>query len=263
MKNLFLLTVLVVTASALPSDLPTFMSKTYLGGRIVGGRATPIEEAPYQVSIRVFGGFHCGGSIISNEWILTAAHCAYYDSYFYEVSTGSDTAYGGDAYKVSEIYIHKNYSVSAKGVPKHDIALMRLEKPIEINERQKPVTLFEKDEEAQVGTYAMISGYGRTETGLLSTSLRSVIVPVISKEECFDAYIPYYGGIGENQICASYPNGGKDACAGDSGGPMTIDGRLAGIVSWGRGCAVAGNPGVYTEVSKYRDWIAKTSGLDL
>ena len=104
------------------------------------------------------------------------------------------------------------------------------------------------------GVKSVITGWGNTGRGS-PVQLQTVTVPIITKDLCNDAY-KRYGGIPEGQICAAYYGvGGKDACQGDSGGPLAIDGRLAGIVSWGNGCAQAYYPGAYTEVAAYRQWI--------
>ncbi|KAK2577965.1 hypothetical protein KPH14_012265 [Odynerus spinipes] len=262
MKNLFVLAVLVMAASALPSNLPNWRDNIYPTGRIINGEDTTISQVPYQASIELFGKHNCGGSIISSEWILTAGHCASWPASYYGVRTGSDTSgNGGKLHSVAGVYRHEGYTTTIKGVPKNDIALFRLQAPIELNEKQQPVILYDKDEEVETGSYAVITGYGITETGKISIILKTVSVPIMDRQTCFNAYTRF-GGIQEHQICAAYPEGGKDACAGDSGGPLTIRGRQAGIVSWGNGCAVKGNPGVYTEVSKYRDWITKTTGLN-
>ncbi|KAF7397924.1 hypothetical protein HZH68_009146 [Vespula germanica] len=264
MKNLFVvINILVVAVSAVPSDLPRIMGRIFPEGRIIGGENTKIIEAPYQVSILNLGSHYCGGSIINNEWILTAGHCAGKPLSHYSVRTGSDkSTSGGNVHIVSGIYRHENFSSTPKGVPLNDIALLHLSKPIEENETQKSITLFSRDEKVEAGSIAIITGWGKTGHGI-PEFLQTVTIPIIEKVDCYEAYEKLFGGIGENQICAAYPQGGKDACQGDSGGPLTINGRQAGIVSWGNGCALKGYPGVYTEISKYHDWITKITNLEL
>lgn len=115
--------------------------------------------------------------------------------------------------------------------------------------------MFNASEESVPGVEATISGWGAIhQSGPTSEKLQIVHVPLVAKAKCNDAYSSL-GGVPAGQICAAYPEGGKDACQGDSGGPLTIDGRLAGIVSWGNGCAKKGYPGVYTEVAAFREWI--------
>ncbi|KAI4497504.1 hypothetical protein M0802_007515 [Mischocyttarus mexicanus] len=244
------------------NDLPRITGRIFPEGRIIGGKDTNITEAPYQVSIQLKGSHYCGGSIINKEWILTAGHCAEQLLFFYKVRIGSDRSYsGGKIHSISEMYLHEDFKYNSFNVPVHDIALLRLSQPIEENEKQKIVTLFSKDENVKAGSYAIITGWGQTKYGNPKI-LQTVTVPVVDKNDCNEAYSEF-GGIQINQMCAAYPNGGKDSCQGDSGGPLIVNGRQAGIVSWGNGCALEGYPGVYTEVSKYHDWIFKIINLEL
>lgn len=156
---------------------------------------------------------------------------------------------------MAEIIKHEKFSTNIYGVPQNDVALIRLADPFELDEKRQPISLFEAKEESVPGVKATITGWGVTyQGGTTSDKLQIVNIPVVSKAECNDAYTSF-GGVPAGQICAAYPQGGKDACQGDSGGPLAIDGRLAGIVSWGNGCAKKGYPGVYTEIAAYRDWI--------
>ncbi|XP_057341819.1 polyserase-2-like [Microplitis mediator] len=225
-------------------------------GRIVGGKPTDIKEVPHQVSLQVYGFAFCGGTIVAEDWVLTAAHCAVYSASAIEVRAGTATkGSGGTLHGVSKIIVHENFKTNRYGIPINDVALMKLSKPFDVDEFRQPIDLFKYQEEAAEGIHSTITGWGATvEGGSTPDVLNTVDVPIISKTECHDAYLSF-GGLPEGQICAAYPEGGKDACQGDSGGPLTIEGRLAGIVSWGNGCARPGYPGVYTEVASFRDWI--------
>ncbi|XP_066581977.1 transmembrane protease serine 9-like [Prorops nasuta] len=250
--KVFLVTVVALIASAVgyPKNIPK--EELLVTGRIVGGEATTIEKHPHQVNIELYRKHYCGGSIISPEWILTAAHCAQRKVENYRIRSGTTehTVAGfGTLRNVVEIIVHANFSLNENDTPINDIALMRVEKPYEYNDKQKAIGLFNAEEEVKSGTVATITGWGSR-----SVYLQQVLVPVVSHEECNKDYEDK-GGIPEGEICAAYPEGGKDACQGDSGGPMTVEGRLAGIVSWGRGCGERGYPGVYTKVAAYRDWI--------
>jgi secreted trypsin-like serine protease len=101
------------------------------------------------------------------------------------------------------------------------------------------------------GTEATVLGWGRTAEGANpSPALRQVQVPIETDAECARSVPEYRPGA---MVCAGYPRGGKDACEGDSGGPMVVGGRLVGVVSYGRGCARPGQPGIYTRLAGYRD----------
>lgn len=165
---------------------------------------------------------------------------------------------GGAVHRVTEVIVHEGYKVHDNGILENDVAILKLKTPIDFSKSAQPIPLFNRDEEAPGGALSTVSGWGKLETsGTISVVLHTVDVPIVSKVECNEAYGPEFNGIPYGQICAAFPEGGKDTCQGDSGGPLVIKGRQAGIVSWGYGCAVKGYPGVYTEVASYRDWISK------
>lgn len=225
-------------------------------GRIVGGDDAEIEDVPYQVSLSLWGYLYCGGSIISENWVVTAAHCATQSPSRYTIRAGSNRAtLNGSTHKVDKIISHENYG----NVQGFDIALMHVTNPFKFNEKRKPIPLFEQNEEAVAGSIAVISGWGDDYPKGVNI-LQRAKVPIISKRKCHENYLDM-GGIPDNEICAGYSHGGTDSCQGDSGGPLAINGRLAGITSWGRGCAQAKYPGVYTEVAAHRSWIKSITGV--
>jgi len=161
------------------------------------------------------------------------------------------------AVAVEKIRIHEKYA----GV-ENDIALMKLSQLLDMsNNYIEGVCLPKRNQDFGEGTPSLVSGWGKLkESGPLSETLQVVVVPIMSDQTCAKYY---KGQIEDTMICAGLAEGGKDACQGDSGGPHIVfqDGRalLVGVVSWGRGCAREGAPGVYTEVSKYLDWIANNA----
>lgn len=232
-------------------------------GRIVGGRETTIEEHPWQVSIQVLGFHYCGGSIISKNVILTAGHCTVsYPAESMSVRVGSSqSALGGVLHEVAEIVCHENYKTSLLGIPRNDIAVLKLKTTIELSKSAQPVSLYNLNETAIEGVLSTISGWGSLEEGGSTIDvLRTVDVPIVTKKDCSKAYW-IWGGIPDGQICAAFPDGGKDTCQGDSGGPLVIAGRQAGVVSWGYGCARKRYPGVYTEIASFRNWIKENAGV--
>lgn len=229
-------------------------------GRIVGGVDVAIEDVPYQASLQVNGFGFCGGIIISDEWIMTAGHCVFsYPDDQVRIRVGSiRKTNGGSLHSVSKIIRHEKFKTNRFGQPENDIAVIRIKETIKLDATRLPIPMFEQDEESQAGISATITGWGAIyQGGPQSDKLQTVSIPIVSKKECNKAY----GGIPEGQICAAIPQGGKDSCQGDSGGPVAIGGRLAGIVSWGAGCARRGYPGVYTEVAANRDWVREKTGI--
>ncbi|XP_055590612.1 trypsin-1-like [Uranotaenia lowii] len=255
MAKLIILNVCALLALAnagviVPKHLPRFDPRM-----IVGGYPIEIDEAPYQVSLQRDGNHICGGSIISSKWILTAAHCTEYGSTkSFSVRIGSTKhAAGGQVKKVANIVSHPEYD----GVSiVNDFCLLELEETLQFDNSIQTIKLTVDEPEA--GSIALVSGWGATHSPSESNAkLRAANVPIVTREDCNKAYD---GRIHESMICAGFlEQGGKDSCQGDSGGPLTIDGQLVGVVSWGRGCAEAGYPGVYSNVASVLDWINETT----
>lgn len=230
--------------------------------RIVGGELAVEGDAPHQVSLQT-GSHRCGASIISSTWMVTAAHCT--DGY--QNSPGSlyvrygslKHASGGTRVQLSRVVQHPNYD---SWTIDNDISLLQVGSPISlgsalINSIGLP------DQEPADGVNVVVTGWGTTaESGSIPADLRKVTVPIVSRARCNTAYGSSGYTISNAMICAAADGGGKDACQGDSGGPLVdADGKLAGAVSWGIGCARPAYPGVYANVAYFRDWIRTNSGV--
>nr|AEI58557.1 serine protease [Eupolyphaga sinensis] len=254
MRVLALLTLLVACVAGVPAPLS---DKPQLDGRIVGGSTTTIQNYPYQVSLQYGGSHICGGSIISANYVLTAAHCIIGSASQHRVRVGSTNSNsGGTIYQVAQTIVHGSYSSRTMD---YDVALLRTSTAISGSSSVATIGL--ESGVVSVGTSAVVTGWGTTsEGGSASTTLRQVIVPIVSDASCNSAYASY-GGITARMICAGYTSGGRDACQGDSGGPLVANGRLVGVVSWGVGCARPNFPGVYAKVSAVRSWIQSNFGV--
>nr|ABV60308.1 putative trypsin [Lutzomyia longipalpis] len=237
-----------------------FFPKPRLDGRIVGGYVINIEDTPYQLSLQRSNWHICGASLISESFVLTAAHCTFGSS-ANSFTVRTQTSFhgrGGVVVGVKRIIQHPKFDYSTID---YDFSILELAAPVEFNEKLQPIRLPEQDEDVEDGTPLLVTGWGNTQNAQESREqLRAAIVPKSNDEVCNKAY-GQFGGITARMICAGLPEGGKDACQGDSGGPLASDGVLVGVVSWGYGCAVRGYPGVYSRVASVRDWINASTNI--
>lgn len=217
-----------------------------LDGRIVGGDPIGISKAPHQVSIQKFHDHSCGGSLIADNWVLSAAHCFRYNTPV-KVRVGSSFYdQGGQLIEATKIIKHEDFDSESLA---NDIALVKLSKKVKLSDSVQIVSLATKDDVQ--GTRAYLSGWGFTNdtSKVLPKVLHGVEVAVISRALCRRHHLGIT--VFDNNVCAFAL--GKDSCQGDSGGPMITNGKLCGIVSWGVGCG--SSPGVYTSVPAFSDWI--------
>jgi len=253
---------LLVAANALPqkqtsyTDMRARLSK-WINPVIVGGEQAEKGEFPHMIQLQYGGGHYCGGSIINENWIVTAAHC---------VDGGSLTVVAGQ-HKLSEndgdeqkremknVHIHPSYGSSGYD---YDIAVVELSSPLEFNSLVQPIALWE-EKDTPLGP-AKVSGWGDTETGGTPDILKKLDLTIYEDDVCVEAYGDIFT---ENMVCATGSmDGGQCVCFGDSGSPAYIeqDGTKyqVGIVSWGNPCANAGYPAAYAEVGKFIDFVKDT-----
>ncbi|XP_065343147.1 trypsin-1-like [Cloeon dipterum] len=233
--------------------------------RIVGGQETAVNEYPWMARLSYFGRFYCGGTLINDRYVVTAAHCVRGFMWFMiRVSFGEHDRCDKEGKPESRFVLRAIVQDFTFLNFDHDIALLRLNDRVPISANIKPICLPTVTEEKYVGKIGTASGWGTTqEDGKPSCVLREVDVPVMSNEDCRKTNYTEQM-ITDNMMCAGYPDGQKDSCQGDSGGPFITERadkrfELIGVVSWGNGCARPGFPGVYTRVTRYLDWIEKNS----
>ncbi|RWQ31000.1 MAG: serine protease [Mesorhizobium sp.] len=239
-------------------------------GRIVGGHLTLVNDNPWQIAMiraqvaEPTRSQFCGGSLIRDNWVLTAAHCVdnaivRKDPSRVDVIAGTTQyAIGGERLKVSAIHTHPNYNSSTMD---NDFALLQLQAPSTMGHA---IQLVDAQAELADGTGVCVSGWGAIAEGSGgSLDLLGAVVPIVSNTVCNEPG-SYGGDILPSMLCAGRKEGGVDSCQGDSGGPLSasIDGKntLVGVVSWGEGCARRLKYGVYSRITTATGWIATTMG---
>ncbi|MGD8109320.1 S1 family peptidase [Vibrio sp. TRT 17S01] len=242
--------------------------------RIIGGTESPAGQWPFVTALVKASksggeGQFCGASYIGERYVMTATHCLTNTlAQDIEVIIGKQdlaSATDADRYAIKRIYLHEDYDESS--ALQNDIAILELERDVAGG---TAVTLAESTlrDALAPGQALTVMGWGDMDPSPAfdgPSKLHQVDVELINQDACTGAGDDY-ASIEVNAFCAGLEQGGKDSCQGDSGGPIIVnDGGVAkqlGIVSWGEGCAVAGQYGVYANVSHFADWIAeKTSGF--
>ncbi|XP_073833453.1 serine protease SP24D-like [Musca autumnalis] len=247
--SLVILACIVVAATATPT------------GRVVGGQDAHEGQFPHQVSLRRNGSHTCGGSIISKNYILTAAHCVgtedsegnyyTYSPSVFTVRVGSnDRLQGGLVLRIAEITVHEDY-----GNFLNDVALLRLEEPLIYSANIQPITL--ATAEVPAGSPVIISGFGRIKAGGdIPQKLQWNTLTAISRSECKAAI----NWDSDALICLAHP-ANNGACNGDSGGPAMYNGEVVGIAGFVYGGCGNIYPDGYAKVYYHREWIKAHSDV--
>nr|ACN38234.1 serine protease 14 [Anopheles gambiae] len=252
-----------------------------LTDRVIGGQPTKIDEFPWTALIEYEKpngrfGFHCGGSVINERYILTAAHCITSIPRGWKVhrvrlgewdlssTTDQEDDFYADApidLDIEKIIVHPGYNLQDES-HHNDIALIRFNREINYSSTIRAICLplsnsLRNRKHAGLSSYA--AGWGKTETASASQKKLKVELTVVDVKDCSPAYRRNGISLDSTQMCAGGIRG-KDTCSGDSGGPlmrqMTGSWYLIGVVSFGpQKCGAPGVPGVYTNVAEYVDWI--------
>ncbi|XP_015498383.1 coagulation factor X isoform X1 [Parus major] len=246
-----------------PPDNRTSSKTPYVDTRIVGGDECPPGQCPWQaVLLDEEGKEFCGGTVLNENFILTAAHCINQSKEIKVVVGEVDREKeepSESMHAVDKILVHSKFIIDTYD---NDIALLKLKEPIRFSEYVIAACLPKADFANEVlmnQRSGRVSGFGREfEGGRRSKKLKVLEVPYVNRNTCKESTNL---AITENMFCAGYDTEQKDACQGDSGGPHVTRYKdtyfVTGIVSWGEGCARKGKYGVYTKLSRFLRWVRK------
>ncbi|NXB21861.1 OVCH2 protein, partial [Rhagologus leucostigma] len=246
--------------------------------RIVGGNQVKQGSHPWQVSLKRRQKHFCGGTIVSAQWVVTAAHCTLDRNllqYLHVTAGEHDLRLKENSEQtlpVKSVIQHPKFD--PRTPMNYDIALLKLDGTFNFSSSVLPACLPHPGEKFEAGYICTACGWGRLkENGLLPQVLYEVNLPILNSRECSRALSTLKKPIqGDTIMCAGFPDGGRDACQGDSGGPLLCRGKhgawtLAGVISWGMGCARGwirnekkkhynrGSPGIFTDLSVVLSWI--------
>lgn len=226
------------------------------GARVVGGTAVSPGEFPWLAALKRDGVVVCGATVIAQDHLITATHCVHgIEASRLSILVGEHdvNVSKSHGYEVTHIVQHPDFN---KYTYDYDIAVLRLAEPLP-DKLYRPACLPDDgDHKALEGGNAIVTGWGKTiEKGPSSNIPMKADVQIWAQEECSGAG---YGRrkVTPRMLCANAPD--RDACTGDSGGPLLVSQphfTLVGIVSWGRGCARQGYPGVYARVDRFMPWL--------
>ncbi|XP_076366531.1 serine protease 27-like isoform X2 [Tachypleus tridentatus] len=240
--------------------------------RIIGGHDALYGEFPWQAHIKI-SRQQCGGALISQTFVVTAGHCVHKARLHemtvvlgvYDIQDQRYQSLPPQYFSVREVKINPHFRFSASHPDRYDVALLHLDRPVYFQEHILPICLPPYGRKFQ-GFSGIVTGWGKTDSALSNRFgtrvLQKVDVPVITNRDC-ERWHRSRGiniRIYPEMMCAGYEQGLKDACVGDSGGPLItfLNNRwtLIGIISAGFGCAESRQPGIYHRVSSTVDWIA-------
>ncbi|KAI9290797.1 trypsin-like serine protease [Neoconidiobolus thromboides FSU 785] len=244
-----------------------YSSPQTLDNRIIGGvEVSPKFKYPWLVSLQFNGRHGCGGVILNKNTVLTAAHCSQGTVSTFSVNihrhnlTQTSSSENGETIGVSQVINHPNYNPTRHT---NDVSIWKLATPTTLD--IDGIDLDDGTYGEQTGLKVIAAGWGLTQTGgSVSPVLREVAIPIIDKNVCSKYWTSHFVNVDiKVQVCAG-GEGGKDACNGDSGGPLFTTGAngrhvLIGSTTFGKPCAYEGVPTVWARTSAFRSFIAQYS----
>ncbi|XP_020370424.1 chymotrypsinogen 2-like [Rhincodon typus] len=231
--------------------------------RIVNGENAVPGSWPWQVSLQKSNGFHfCGGSLINENWVVTAAHCSVSTRHLVVIGDYNKCKDDGksQAISIAQTFTHPKWNPNTIN---YDITLVKLASPVTFSRFVSPICLAGASDNFAAGKLCVTTGWGLTNSNAFFTPcvLQQTSLPLLSNAECQK----YWGNmISDVMICAGAA--GASSCMGDSGGPLVCQKGgtwyLVGIVSWGSGQCSTRTPGVYARVTEFRHWVDQTLALN-
>uniref|UniRef100_A0A8B9J7Z0 Transmembrane serine protease 15 n=1 Tax=Astyanax mexicanus TaxID=7994 RepID=A0A8B9J7Z0_ASTMX len=234
-------------------------------GRVVGGEDALKGAWPWTASLKWTGRHVCGAALIDREWLITAAHCVFGRNIHlsnWAVVLGLHAQYESDTserqtHLVDQVIMNPRYNRRTK---ESDIALIHLQTKVNFTDYIQPICLPHPDQQFAPGRRCFVAGWGRmTEGGPVADVMQQAVLPLLNNSQCQE-WLPEYN-ITKRMVCAGYAEGGVDSCQGDSGGPLMCEEEkhwvLAGVTSFGVGCARPKRPGVYALVREFIDWVVE------
>ncbi|XP_035802402.1 coagulation factor VII isoform X1 [Amphiprion ocellaris] len=238
--------------------------------RVVNGQICPKGHCPWQALLTEHDRFTCGAIVLSDQWVLTAAHCVWHKPVaIFHVTAGEHDLKEDEKTeqqrRVLKVLVHGGYNHSSSD---SDLALLKLHRPFKLGRHVVPVCLPARNSTISrtlaTVRHSTVSGWGRlAQLGPAARFLQRLVLPRVPLQEC---RLHTKLNITRNMLCAGLRSGGQDACEGDSGGPLVTRYKktwfLTGVVSWGKGCANENMYGVYAKVGNFLGWIENVMATD-
>lgn len=229
--------------------------------KVVGGVRADTEDWGWQILLNYNGRFICGGSLVNQQWVVTAAHCTEGSAAStFSVTLGLHDRNAPEKWVVTRTVSRKIEHPSYNSrLFTNDIALLKLSSTVDYTDQIVPVCIPAATDNHNGLSSSYATGWGTTSSaGTISRYLLEVQMPVLTETECRNKYGTNSVQVSVS-ICAGKAGAGLDTCQGDSGGPLVVNQNgkwvLAGITSWGYGC---GDGGVYTKVPAFTSWITSS-----